>query len=86
LQQTGANVEDTTAGNIGPEAGTTYTVEIRDPLDDSLIDSETGISGTSAVFDLSAVTAESLHFILWAERDTRESWQRHEWTATVASV
>jgi hypothetical protein len=48
LQQT-ASILDNTAGSIGPEAGTTYTVEVR-TSGGTLISQQTGISGTTHTF------------------------------------
>lgn len=45
-QQTGGDLVDTTADNIGPEAGTTYNVRIYNELG-ILTHTEAGISGTS---------------------------------------
>lgn len=85
LQQTAGTIEDTTAASIGPETGTTYTVEIRDASDDTLIDSDTAIAGTSAVFDTSAVTADALRVLLWSVRDGLDSWQAHEWVVATTA-
>ncbi len=86
LQQTAGTIEDTTAGNIGPEPGTTYTVQILDPSDDSLISAQTGITGTSAIFDTSALSQTFLTFAVWSVRDGLTSWQRHEWTVFAGEI
>lgn len=46
LQQTGGDLVDTTEGNIGPEAGTTYTLRLYGETD-TLLRTETGLAGTS---------------------------------------
>lgn len=45
LQQTAADYIDTTSGNIGPEAGTTYTLKLYSETG-ALLRTESGISGT----------------------------------------
>lgn len=80
LLQTAYLVEQDEA-SIGPEAGTTYSVEV---ADESLavIYSATGISGASATLPASSLTAGLLRFRLWSVRDGLASWQRHEhWAA-----
>ena len=67
------------AGDIGPEAGVSYTVRIRD-RNDALVHTETGITGSSFIWDVaSAADAGALgdHVTLEivAERDGLESWQ-----------
>jgi len=79
LQQTAAII-DTTAGNIGPEVGTTYSVVLRDSTD-IVIATETGIVGTSSTInsvDLGAYYGE-IRVQLWSTRDGVESMQMHEW-------
>lgn len=49
LQQTSGELYDTTYGNIGPEAGVTYTLRIYGE-DDTLLRTETGITGTSYTY------------------------------------
>lgn len=49
LQQTGGSILDFTSGNVGPEAGVTYTVRVYDE-EGSPIWEETGITGTSFTF------------------------------------
>lgn len=82
LQQTGATIEDTEAGNIGPEAGTTYTVEARRADTGVLLGSQSGLSGTSAVFGAAefGTYAGDVRIIVKSVRDGVESWQSHSWT------
>lgn len=82
--QTGAAVEDTSVGNIGPEDGTTYSVQLINPATDALFAEETGITGTVAEFSLSGYTGSALRTLLWAVRDSLISWQAHEWEAPLS--
>ena len=74
-QQTAYIVADT-EGNIGPEAGTTYTVEVRKVSDNSLVTSETGIIGTTATIDPLGQDMQ-VYVDLWSVRDGYASWQKH---------
>jgi hypothetical protein len=77
LQQTGATFEDTTDGNIGPEAGTTYTVRLEDSLG-GVITEETGITGTEWAEQSDASDTDNEIVIkLWSVRDGYASWQQH---------
>lgn len=78
LQQT-ATLIDTEATSIGPEAGTTYTAEIR-TADDTLIKAYSGITGTTATFTLADLGANYgvLRVKLWAVRDGHSSLQKHD--------
>lgn len=58
LQQTGETLIDTTSGNIGPEAGTTYTVRIYGEAN-SLIRTVAAISGTSYTYSAADEQADS---------------------------
>ncbi|OWJ91125.1 hypothetical protein B6S59_25480 [Pseudomonas sp. A46] len=69
---------DTTQGNIGPEAGTTYIARLRRASDNSLLDEETDITGTSA--SLLAIFDGEVIVELLAVRDGLESWQVHRHT------
>lgn len=83
-QQTGGILGTDDAG-VGPETGTTYSFELRDQSDDSLVDSGSSISGTS---DSTTNTGADIDvtFTLWAVRDGYTSWQTHQraftWTRT----
>jgi hypothetical protein len=77
LQQTGATFEDTTATNIGPEAGTTYTLRLEDALG-SVITEETGITGTEWAEQSDASDTDNEIVVkLWSVRDGYASWQQH---------
>lgn len=74
-QQTAPVINDTTAGDIGPETGVTYSLEIR--KGGALIEQASGISGTS--YTVQATLTSGVHTLrLWAVRDGINSWQRHD--------
>jgi hypothetical protein len=77
LQQT-VSVVDTYAAGIGPEAGTTYTVEVRDS-GNTIISQQTGISGTSHTFTNATLGANygNLTVNLWSVRDGIQSLTTH---------
>lgn len=80
--------------SIGPEAGTTYTAQLVDTSDDSLIAETTGITGESTTFDTTGVTAAVVRFVLFAVRGGLDSFfsNQHEiiidntWTPTQIST
>ena len=77
LQQTGETFEDTTDGNIGPEAGTTYTVRLEDSLG-GVITEEAGITGTEWAEQSDASDTDNEIVVkLWSVRDGYASWQQH---------
>lgn len=84
LQQT-ATIIDTEVGNIGPEPGTTYTVELRTE-DGSLISSATGLTETSHTFTLAAMATYygRVRVRVWSVRGGLDSFQRHDWLFTRA--
>jgi hypothetical protein len=83
LQQTSDVPEDYTATNIGPEAGTTYRLDVYATLDDeteSAMFTISGISGNSYVLSMSASepapdNSVSVHFTVTAVRGGYDSWQ-----------
>lgn len=86
-QQTGDIPEDYTATNIGPEAGTTYTLTVYATLDDDsteAMETITGITGNS--YDMTGSSAGlpapdnavSVHFRVTAVRGGYASWQSPE--------
>lgn len=85
LQQTDGNLQDHTVGNIGPEAGTTYTVRVfsADSSGNKLTGTPflevTGLTGTSYTYDQSTdpvpAGAERLIFEVASVRDSYESMQ-----------
>ena len=72
LSQTAYIVEQDEA-SIGPEVGTTYTVEVREGA--TLIESESGISGTSYVSSITGT--RTLEITVYAVRGGLRSWQSH---------
>lgn len=77
LQQ---NLEGDESGNIGPEAGTTYSIEIRNGDTNALLASSSGITGTSYAPTLSGDI--KVRVILWAVRAGLQSAQRHDFFFT----
>jgi hypothetical protein len=77
LTQT-VNVIDTFAAGIGPEAGTTYTVEVRSSTN-ALISQQTGITGTSHTFTNATLGSNygNLTVNLWSVRDGIQSYRTH---------
>jgi hypothetical protein len=83
-QQTQSIIEHD-AGNIGPEAGVTYTLKIYD-AGNTLRRTETGLTGTSYTYtqadeisDCGSVQTK-LRFVLTAVRDGYDSWQSYDIT------
>jgi hypothetical protein len=71
-QQQTAGLIEQTAGDIGPEAGTTYNVRIYDDDTDALLTQALGIDGTSIAM---AVGSGNIRVEIHSERDGLESWQ-----------
>lgn len=69
------------ASSVGPEPGTTYTIEVYD--DATLLRTETGITGATWTYDSSMISAdgepasEAWTFKLRSERDGQTSWQEY---------
>ena len=67
-------------GDIGPEPGTTYTLRIRD-RNDTLVHTETGLTGANFVWDVSSAASEAgaqgdrISMEIIAVRDGLGSWQ-----------
>lgn len=78
-----ASVIDTEASSIGPEAGTTYSVYLYN-ASNTLISSQTGISGTTHTFTNATMGANygNLTVKLKSVRDGIDSLQMHSWTFT----
>lgn len=60
LQQTAGDIVDTTVGNIGPEAGTTYTLKIYKEDGVTLLHTETGTAFTSYTYPAATELAEAM--------------------------
>jgi len=72
--------------NIGPEAGTTYTVEVRRSDNNALLHTEAGLTGTTATITAAEVNyLGDINIILYAVRDSYISWQSHLRTAFYAT-
>jgi hypothetical protein len=74
-QQTTTSILAFPDASVGPEAGTTYTARLLDAGDDSVLESITGVTGTTTT--LSASFGGAAIVELFAVRDGLESWQRH---------
>ena len=84
VQQTGGVLIDFQDGSVGPEPGTTYTVEAYgiDPLgDETLFHSTTGITGDTHTVDLTVdvppTDAVLVSVRLWSVRDGKDSLYHH---------
>lgn len=71
-----ATLIDHTSGNIGPEAGTTYSIEIRDVATNTLLESSYGMTGTSFTSGL-YFTNKDVIVKLWSVNSSRASFQSH---------
>lgn len=67
---------DTLFGSTGPEPGTTYVVQLRRADNQTLLTSESGITGTSTVLATEYVGLVVVE--LWSVRDGLESMQKHQ--------
>lgn len=75
LQQTSTSLIDFMAGNVGPEAGTTYTIKVLD-LEFNILATYTGISGTTQA--ISGITLIGMGYIeLYSVRNSYDSYQKH---------
>jgi hypothetical protein len=83
VQQTDGVLYDHTEGDIGPEAGTTYRVQVIDDGDVVQID-HSGISITSQTVDLTSLFNAEHTLIVRSERDGYVSWQDAEWAFNYA--
>lgn len=91
--QSDGPIQTQTAGNIGPEAGTTYTLRLYDQTD-SLVRTETGLAGTTYTWTTEeadsglsgGILNRSLRIELESVRDGRTSHQTHDITTTRAFV
>jgi hypothetical protein len=78
----GSTVLGEEALSVGPEPGTTYTLEIYDEAG-ALLRTESGLTGTSYTYSAEAADtggdlSPRLRVVLYAERDGRASWQAHD--------
>jgi hypothetical protein len=72
VQQTGGSLIDYTAGNIGPEAGTTYSLTVKD-ANNNVVNDISGISDTQQPVTINARGLVTLE--LASVRDGYPSWQ-----------
>lgn len=78
LQQTAGYI-DQDDGNIGPEAGTTYSAELRN-ASNVVLASATGLTGTSWSPTVMQGGTYDATLRLWSVRGGLESWQVHQHT------
>lgn len=78
IQQT-VGLVGTETGSIGPEAGTTYTVQLL-TSGGSVLSTETDVTGTTHVFTVATMGANygALRVRVWAVRNTLASYQIHD--------
>ena len=74
-QQLVRPIIDTTAGNIGPEAGVTYTARLIRVSDSVVLSSGTGLTGTSFTFTYTGTATVIVE--LWAVKAGLDSHQKH---------
>lgn len=89
--RTQQNLEGDESGNIGPEDGVTYSLEVSDADTDEILVSVDGIAGTSYnVADGVIASGMNVRVRLWAERTVNAaalaSAQRHDYVVTVGTV
>lgn len=87
LQQTAGYIEQG-EGSIGPEGGTTYSVELRRTDTNAVVASQSGIAGTSYTPTINQAGSYPLRVQVWSVRGGVESWQRqsHELTYSGAGL
>jgi hypothetical protein len=67
---------DTTEASVGPESGTSYSLQVIDDTDDSVILEATNLAGPSVDVLLADDYAGGIRIELWSVRDGLASWQR----------
>jgi hypothetical protein len=85
LQQTASLIGSDVNSDIGPEATTTYTIELR-TQSGTLISSATGLTGITHTFTLAAMGANygRLRVLLWSVRGGLDSYTKHDYEFTRA--
>lgn len=64
--------------SVGPEIGTTYTIEIHRQDTGAKLYEKTGLAGESETILNTEINYEGqVYLLLWAIRDTYDSWQKH---------
>lgn len=83
-----ASIIDTTASDVGPEAGTTYEIKFYDE-DDNLIKTDTTASNTYTYTLANEIAdsglgraSSSLRIVLKSIRDSEDSWTQHDFTTS----
>lgn len=75
---------DTEFESVGPEAGTTCTIQLRNALDDMLFAEQVGLTSSPAEFTLTGFTGTALRVVAFCVRDGIDSYQQHDVIVTVA--
>jgi hypothetical protein len=73
--------------SIGPEAGVTYTAQLR-TTGGTLISKQTGLTGQSTLFDTATITpyiGRDIRVQLWSVRSGLDSWQKYDHTVSITS-
>lgn len=83
LAQT-AYLVDQEEASIGPEPGTTYTVELWNHATNTLLQAFTGVAGTSQAFSTPLADGDSLRVELYSTRGGLASYTRHVHAFTVS--
>lgn len=77
-------------GTISPEAGTTVTINVLDPSDDSVIRSTTGITGTSWEYTEAMWATDgspaNVIFEVFTVRDGFDAWQHYRVPVTIVDA
>ena len=73
----GTELHDASESDIGPEAGVTYTAQVRNADTDGLLLETTGITGTSTTIDTRTALIANIRFVLFSVRDGFNSFAKH---------
>lgn len=87
-QQLVRPIIDTTAGNIGPETGVTYSVQLLRASDNVVLDSATGLAATTTSYNFVFFGSMDVKAEVWAVKDGLASHQKqsHQFNLTVSGV
>lgn len=77
LQQT-ADLVAQDDGNIGPEAGTSYSIELINDTTDVVLVTASGLTSTTWTSNVGQNGTYPLRIKIWTMRGGVESWQRHD--------
>lgn len=77
---------DGTEASVGPEAGTTYTVQVWNSDASTLITERAGVDADTVTIPIAEVSAASVIVRVFSVRDGLESWNRWEWAIEIPVV